>query len=194
MFPLLPGRRESGALRFEQPSLYRPSLPSHRCCLPRSVPSPRGRMHRQRRATPTAPLAAMPARRAPRRRPPADWSSIPEGMRESRPAAGPPGTSDHAGAPPHLTASTRVKTVVNRPQFTLICSSMSSAPKRSAAHTFPAGAVAASGSQRRAAWQAAIRRAPRARTRCAATLPGPALRAASARRCDARSAPPGRRA
>ena len=59
-------------------------------------------MHRQRRATPTAPLAAMPARRAPRRRQPADWSSIPERRRGSRPAAGSPGASDHADALPRL--------------------------------------------------------------------------------------------
>ena len=45
-YTLLAGCRECGALRFEQPSLYRPSSPSHQCCLPRSVPPPRGRMHR----------------------------------------------------------------------------------------------------------------------------------------------------
>ena len=100
MVPLLPGGRERRALRFEQPSLYRPALPSHRRFLPGSVPSPKGRMHRARRATRTTPLAARPVRRAPRKQQPPDRPSTREGRQGCHPAAGPRDYSDHAGAPP----------------------------------------------------------------------------------------------
>ena len=100
MVPLLPGGRERRALRFEQPSLYRPALPSHRRFLPGSVPSPKGRMHRARRATRTTPLAARPVRRAPRKQQPPDRPSTPEGRQGCHPAPGPRDYSDHAGAPP----------------------------------------------------------------------------------------------
>ena len=71
---------------------------------------------------------------------------------------------------------------------------MTGAAGEDSAHFPRCGRLAASVSQRCGARRAAIRRAPRARTRCAATPPGLVSRAAGAGRCDAPSTPPGRRA
>ena len=67
---------------------------------------------------------------------------------------------------------------------------MTGAAGEDSAHFPRCGRLAAAVGQRCGARRAAIRRAPRARTRCAATPPGPVSRAAGAGRCDAPSASP----